>query len=146
MTTIQRSIIIKSSVEQVDAIASDPKRWPEWYENIEKVEIDSVFPEVGGVVEMTYNVAGILFKVRFIQNEYIPANRSVCKIDGRFKGATRFMLTEEDEGTRASLAIKYKMPGGVFLGFANNIIVKDRIKENLENSLKNLKDLVESEV
>ena len=145
MTIIQRSILIHAPIEKVDSVASDPKRWTEWYANIEEAKADSVFPDVGGVVDITYNVIGIVFKVQFIQQEFIPAHKSICKIDGRFRGASRFLLTQESDGTRVALALKYKLPGGFLSGMANNVFVKDKIKENLETSLSNLKTLVESE-
>ena len=83
--------------------------------------------------------------LQFIQQEFIPAHKSICKIDGRFRGASRFLLTQESDGTRVALALKYKLPGGFLSGMANNVFVKDKIKENLETSLSNLKTLVESE-
>jgi len=146
MTIVQRSLHINATPEQIDAIASDPTRWPEWYANIEAANVDSVFPEVGGKVEITFNVIGIVFNVKFIQSEFIPAQKSVCKIEGRFAGASRFMLTRQDEGTRAELALKYKVPGRFLTGLANDLFVKQKIEENLETSLANLKKLVESEI
>jgi hypothetical protein len=73
MTIVQRSLLINATPEQIDAIASNPTRWPEWYANIEAAKVDSIFPEVGGKVEITFNVIGIVFNVRFIQSEFIPA-------------------------------------------------------------------------
>jgi len=145
MTIVERNILINASPQQVDAIASDPERWPEWYANIDKAKVDAVFPEVGGIVEITFNVIGIVFNVKFVQHEFIPAQKSVCKIEGRFSGASRFMLTQEQEGTLAALALKYKVPGGFFTGLANKLFVKEKIEENLETSLRNLKILVETE-
>lgn len=146
MTIVQRSLHINATPEQIDSIASDPTRWPEWYANIEAAEVDSIFPEVGGKVDITFNVIGIVFNVKFVQSEFIPAQKSVCRIEGRFTGASRFLLTSEETGTRAELALKYKVPGGFLTGLANDYFIKERIEENLETSLTNLKKLVESEI
>ena len=59
MTIVGSKVQIKATPDQVDIIASDPRRWPEWYANIEKIRIDPVFPEVGGKVEITFILWGV---------------------------------------------------------------------------------------
>jgi len=144
MTTLHHSIFIDSPPKFVDAIASDPRSWPEWYADVEQIRIDPIFPEVGGQVEITFNIMSIRFKIRFTQIEFIPGQMSICKIEGRFHGKTRFKLEPEQGGTRAALTLQYKIPGGVFGGIASRFIVEERAGENLVTSLSNLKNLVES--
>lgn len=146
MTVVESNVFINATPDQVDGIASNPRRWPEWYADVEKIRIDPVFPEVGGKVEITFNIAGITFKVRFTQREFVPAHKSVCSLDGRFEGTSQFIVSEENNGSRASLALKYRTPGGFLGGVANNVFVRDRIQQNLDASLNNLKGLVESEI
>lgn len=146
MTIVKSDIHIAATPDQVDAIASNPKRWPEWYANIEKIRIDPVFPEVGGKVEITFNIVGVVFKVRFTQQEFIPASKSICAIDGRFKGTSKFMVSEVVSGARAFMELDYRVPGGFLGDIANNVFIKDTIQGNLDTSLHNLKSLVESEI
>ena len=146
MTIVESNVQIKATPDQVDIIASDPRRWPEWYANIEKIRIDPVFPEVGGKVEITFNFVGVVFKVYFTQQEFIPAHKSVCKIEGRLKGTSQFLVTEESDGSKAVLALNYQVPGGFLGGIANNIFVKKTIQDKLNTSMQNLKSLVESAI
>jgi hypothetical protein len=146
MTIVKSDIYIAATPDQVDALASDPKRWPDWYANIEKIRIDPLFPEVGGKVEITFNIVGVVFKVRFTQQEFIPARKSVCTIDGRFKGTSQFMVSDEESGARAFMVLDYSVPGGFLGGIANSVFIKDTIQGNLDTSLHNLKSLVESEI
>lgn len=144
MTILEHSIYIDTSPDIVDAIASDPRSWPDWYADIEQIRIDPIFPEVGGQVEITFNIMAIKFKVRFTQIEFIPGQKSICQIEGRLHGKTRFMLEPKGNGTQATLTLQYKIPGGWLGGIASKYIVEEKAGENLETSLSNLKKLVES--
>lgn len=144
MTIVGSNVQIKATPDQVDIIASDPRRWPEWYANIKKIRFDPTFPEVGGKVEITFNFVGVIFKVYFTQQEFIPAHKSVCKIEGRLKGTSQFILSEESYGSKAELTLNYKVSGRFIGGIANNVFIKNTIQDNLNTSLQNLKSLVES--
>jgi hypothetical protein len=145
MTLIRKSIIIDATPFDINRIASNPVRWPEWYANIEEAKVDSIFPEVGGVVYIKFNILGVAFNIRFIQQEFIPVQKSVCRIDGRIKGTSHFELIPEGKGTRAILGLNYKVPGGPLLGLANGLFIKEMVNANLDTSLINLKNLVEAE-
>jgi len=146
MNYLERNIFIQSSPTHINSIASDPHRWPEWYANIEDVAVDHIFPDVGGTVDITFGMMGINLDVRFIQQQFIPAQKSICRIEGRIQGFSRFEVFQEDSGSRAVLALKYKSPGGLILGLASNFLVKEFLSSNFETSLENLKNLVEMEI
>ena len=146
MNYLEQSIFIQSSPVNINSIASDPHRWPEWYANIEEVAVDSIFPEVGGTVDLTFSMMGVSVDVRFIQQQFIPAQKSICRIEGRLQGFSRFEVINEDSGSRAVLALKYKSPGGLIFGLASNFLVKELLSSNFETSLRNLKNLVEMEM
>ncbi len=146
MNYLERSIFIESTPDIINSTASDARRWPEWYANIEKIAVDSIFPQVGGRVDITFSMMGMNLDVRFIQQQFIPAQKSICRIEGRIQGFSRFELLQEDSGCRAVLALKYKNPGGLVIGFASKFLVKELLSSNLETSLENLKKLVEKEI
>jgi hypothetical protein len=110
----------------------------------QKIRFDPLFPEVGGKVEITFNFVGVSLKVYFTQQEFIPAHKSICKLEGGLKGTSRFILSEESYGSKAELTLNYKVPGRFIGGIANNVFIKNTIQDNLNTSLQNLKSLVES--
>lgn len=142
--TIQKSITIKAPVEAVEAVANDPQRWVEWYAGILKAEPDEVFPEVGGVVAVTYQALGIELDMKFTQLEYEPNSRSLTRISGRIRGKNQITLEAVEGGTLLSFQMEYKPPGGLIGRMVGRALVNDILEENLEESLQQLKAIIEN--
>jgi carbon monoxide dehydrogenase subunit G len=144
MPTIQNSITINAPVEAVEAVANDPQRWSEWYAGILKAEPDELFPEVGGVVAVTYQALGIELDMQFNQLEYEPNRRSLTRISGRIRGRNQITLQAVEDGTLLTFRMEYKPPGGLIGRMVGRALVNDILEENLEESLQQLKAIIES--
>ncbi len=143
MTTLERSILINASADVIDTISSKAERWPEWYAGVQNAEPDGVFPEVGGIVQVTYKSAGVTFKVKFTQLEFEHGQHSSTQMDGMITGVNRVKYTPEGEGTRVTFGFEYEMPGGGLGKVFDKLLVERMNADNLEKSLENLKALVE---
>jgi len=143
MTKLERSIVIHGTAEEIDAIVSDATRLPEWYAGIESAVPDEVFPEPGGRVEMLYKSAGITFEMSQTSLEYDPPNRGKYMMEGMLTGVYEELLETVDEGTRFILKFDYEMPGGGVGKLIDKLVVERMNAKNLEDSLKNMKALVE---
>lgn len=143
MTTLERSILINASVEDIEVIMNDARRLPEWYAGIEQAEPDDVYPEPGGKVEMVYKAAGATFTMTQTALEYRPGQGGANRMEGMISGGNYLTFTPEGEGTRVTFKFEYEMPGGALGKVFDRLLVERMNAQNLEKSLKNLKALAE---
>jgi uncharacterized membrane protein len=143
MTTLKRDIFINASAEDIYALTSDARRFPEWYAGIERAEPDDVFPQPGGKVRVDYKAAGISFKLTMTSLEQEPAKRIINQMEGMITGTNRWSYEPEGEGTRVRVEFEYEMPGGALGKLANRLLVERMNAENLAKSLENLKAVAE---
>jgi carbon monoxide dehydrogenase subunit G len=142
-TTIERSVFINASPEVVAAIANDPDRLPEWFAGVTQVESDGKFPEAGGVAEVTYKAAGINFKSKFTSLEFKNAEKYTIQLDGMLTGRNQWVYTPKEKGTTVAFRLEYDMPGGGVGQAVNKLVVERTNEKNVEQSLQNLRKLVE---
>jgi len=143
MTTLERSIVINATQEQVDAVALNGSRLPEWYAGIQEAKPDSIYPEVGGVVETIYKAAGINFNIKMTSTEFSKGENISLQLEGMITGTNQWVYTPENGGVRVTCTMVYEMPGGGLGQIANKLVVEKMNTENLEKSLANLKALIE---
>ena len=145
MTKVERSIIIKATPEEVEEIYNDINRLPEWFAGIEKAVADEIYPNAGGKVTLTYKAAGITFETTNTCLEYEYARLGRFKMEGMMTGNYVEILEPVAGGTRFTFKFDYEMPGGVVGNVVDRLMVEKMNVKNLEDSLKNLKALVELE-
>jgi uncharacterized protein YndB with AHSA1/START domain len=143
MTTVERSIFINATPDEINAISLVPERMPEWYAGIEHAVSDDVFPEAGGMAEMVYKAAGIKFDMTMTVIEYVPGEYITYQMGGMITGVTTWATTPEGGGTQLSAIFEYEMPGGGVGKVVDRLVVERMNTDNLEKSLHNLKALVE---
>jgi hypothetical protein len=143
MAKLERSIVINGTAVEIEAITSDASRLPEWYAGILRVTPDDVFPEPGGRVEMMYKSAGITFEMSQTSLEYNPCERGKYKMDGMISGVYEEIMEPVDAGTRFTLKFDYEMPGGGVGKLIDKLVVERMNAKNLEDSLENMRVLVE---
>jgi uncharacterized membrane protein len=144
MTTVERNIVIKGTPADIEAIANDVTRLPEWYAGITKATAEGVFPEVGSKVVMTYKAAGITFEMTQTSLAYERGKGGRYKLEGMISGRYTDTLQPVEGGTRWTMSFDYEMPGGGVGKLADRLFVEKMNAKNLEESLKNMKALVEA--
>jgi uncharacterized membrane protein len=143
MTTLEHSVFIEGTSDDIDAIALDPWRLPEWYAGITEVEPDDTYPEPGGSVKMVYKAAGATLHITMTVLELERGDHLLYQLEGMLTGTTLWTHTPESEGTWLTARFEYELPGGG-LGKAIDKLVVERMNEqNLVHSLENLKALTE---
>ncbi|UCC88155.1 MAG: SRPBCC family protein [Anaerolineales bacterium] len=143
MTTVERSILINTPVDAIEAIMDDARRLPEWYAGIEQADPDDVFPEPGGKVGLVYKAAGVTFTLTQTSLERAPGRGGVNQMEGMITGTNHLTYTPEGESTRVTMRFEYQMPGGGLGKVVDRLLVERMNAQNLEKSLANLKALVE---
>jgi uncharacterized membrane protein len=143
MTTVERSILIDSPVNAIEATMDDARLLPKWYAGIEQADPDDVFPEPGGKVELVYRAAGITFTLTQTSLERVPGQGGVNQMEGMITGTNHLTYTPEGEGIRVTMRFEYEMPGGGLGKVVDRLLVERMNAHNLEKSLANLKTLTE---
>lgn len=145
MARIERSIVINTPWQEVDAIALDGKRNGEWYSGVQNSEADATYPEVGGVCTMHYKAGPTGFDIRMEVMEYVPGDYILYHIDGGvLHGTSRWSHTEADGGTRVTCVLEYDATGGGLGAIADKLVLERMNTNQLEESLENLKQVVEN--
>jgi carbon monoxide dehydrogenase subunit G len=144
MTIVETSIFINRSPEDIFEFAAySPEQIPEWFEGVESVEVDDAYPEIGGRIDVTYNAAGITLKTAGTVVELIPGQKYAARYEGMASGLQTWTYTPDGEGTLLSLHFDYEMAGGGIGKVVDKLVVERQNKKNFEQSLHNLKALLE---
>jgi hypothetical protein len=143
MATVERSIVIQATTDGIDAIALDGARLPEWYVGVERAEPDDVYPEVGGQIDLTYKASGATFHLTLTVRELVRGDYLVYEMSGMMTGTQRWWYESEGGATRTCAVVDYEMPGGALGKIADKLVVERMNAKNLEQSLENLKAVVE---
>ena len=147
MTKVKRSIVIEATPEEIEAVHNDINRLHEWFAGIDKVKWDGgVYPKPGGKVNLTYKAAGITFKITNTCLEYEYSRIGRYKMEGMITGNYEEILEPVEGGTRFTMKFDYQIPGGGVGEIIDRLFVEKMNIKNLEDSLKNLKILVEKEI
>jgi uncharacterized membrane protein len=146
MTTLARSILIKAPLEAIETITNDARRMPEWFAGVIASEPDSRYPEPGGQLKMIYRAAGFEFHITQTNLSWEPGLGGINRMDGPFRGTSQITYRVEEEGTRVILRLDYEVPGRGAGRVFDRLLVERRNARNLEESLRNLKRLVEQEI
>ena len=144
MTEIKRCIQIEAPVKKVFKYASDYKKWTEWYEGVS--EFRPITKTVHG------NGTKYIYKARlFGMNATVGTEIAQFKenkgwIGKSFKGfghKTLWIFNESNGKTEFTHGLTYKVPWYMGGKFSDNQFVKPAWIKIVENSLQNLKKIME---
>lgn len=143
MAKVERSILINAPTDAIDEIALDAARLPDWYAGVEEANPDDTYPEVGGTVSLVYKSSGVTFHITLTVLELVRGDYILYELGGMMTGTQHWSHTPEGRATRTTAVINYEMPGGALGKIADKLVVERMNNKNLEESLVNLKALVE---
>jgi uncharacterized membrane protein len=143
VATVERSILINAPTDAIDAIALDGNRLSEWYVGIERVTPDELYPEVGGHVSLVYKATAVTFNLTLTVQELARGHHISYRMAGMMVGTQQWSYSPEGGQTRLTALVEYDMPGGALGKIADKLVVERINAGNLEESLENLKALVE---
>jgi len=143
MAKLQKSITINAPVEKVFAYLSDPKNLPEIWPSM--VEIKDVQPASGGGYNFgwVYKMAGMRFEGASETTEEIPNERTVTKSTKGIESHFVWTYKPENDGTKLTVDIEYKVPVPLLGKLAESFILKQNDQEG-DTLLANLKARMEA--
>ncbi|WP_223635625.1 SRPBCC family protein [Planococcus sp. 4-30] len=148
MWTIRKSIVIDRSVEEVFNYASNPVYWHQWYTGLSELENLKGDGEVGTTMDMKYTLLGMNLPISLEVIEKSRAGNSRFwngQISGAINSKQSWTYHTEGTGTEVKFEMGYELPGSVFGKVANKLIVKKLMDNSAEQTLKNLKDICETD-
>jgi carbon monoxide dehydrogenase subunit G len=144
MAVIKTNIFINASPEDVfDFGVHQPELIPEWFEGVEAVEADDNYPEVGSQLHVTYKAAGVNLNTTGTVVELERGVVYAAEYKGMASGMQTWSYEAEGDGTRLSFHFDYEMAGGGIGKIVDKLLVERQNKKNAEQSLKNLKAMIE---
>jgi len=145
MTRIEKSISINASREQVFDLAYYPERTSEWLVGMSEVrDISPGEVGVGTTYHYTFQMAGVKLSGKATFLEFDPPNKAVVKTEGGADSVWTWTYEAQGDGTLLTCAIEYTIPGAALGRIADKLIVERTNAHNLEQSLKNIKGIVEA--
>lgn len=143
MASIEKSILIEATTDQIDQFALNPATWPQWFSGVEAVDADGVFPEPGGVVDTTYKTMGATFHLTMTSRELEIGSHVVFEMTGMISGTQNWHYQAEGDATRVYCTFEYDLPGGGIGKALDKVLFQRTNSQSIEHSLTNLKAAVE---
>jgi len=149
MRSIEASIEISATPEEVWQIISDLKRAPNWMPDVKERRFeDAESPKVG----MRWQEQGLLrgkeYKIHYELTEWDPPDRlgykQVSSKEGKYHWH-EYILVEPLEGgrSRVTARLEYRMPSGLFGQLYERFVFRKDFHGTLENRLEALRELLE---
>lgn len=148
MTVVERTITINAPVSFTSEVGMNPKYRTQWYDGMESHKPTADYPQKGSTAAVIVKSAGVKLELQETILAYTPGQTVQIKLDGKIlKGVTTWTYEAAEEGvTKVTAHFDYKMAGGILGKLMNTLVVESANVKGLENSLANLKKLVESKV
>jgi carbon monoxide dehydrogenase subunit G len=145
MAVIETSIVIDAPVEKVFGFATyQVDRLQDWFVGIAEIQATPDYPEVGSQLEVTYKTSGLTLKATGTIQELQPNKKYVARYTGMATGDQTWTYESLGNQTRVTLHFDYKIIGGGIGKVLDMLVVERQNKKNAEESLANLKRLVEA--
>lgn len=144
MAVIEKSIYIDLPPDELfDFGVYNPQRIPEWFEGVESVEPGANYPELGSKIDVVYKSAGVTFNALGTVVKLEHGKVYAADYEGMATGVQTFTYEAKGDGTQLTLHFDYEMAGGGIGKIVDKLIVERQNTKNFEQSLKNLKAMVE---
>ncbi len=148
MAVVKKGVFIDAPIEKVFKHAIDPMKWDQWYAGLSGPEKISGDGGSGTVTEFHYSMVGFRLPIT-IKVEEVTSSTEQCvwkgSFDGGISGTQVFTYTKKDNGTQVEALIDYTVPGKVLGKIANKLVVEKMQENSTEQTLSNLKALLEHE-
>jgi uncharacterized membrane protein len=147
MPYVEQSIEIHAPVAAVfDVIANQPERMAEWWPPIELQERVTPPPtDLGSVSRYVYNMMGVKIKGEHEVLEMTPNQHLKVKTTSGIDSQFDWHFEPSPGGTNLTVRVDYTLPGSVLGQLLNRLAIEKKNEQDLEEGLRNLKQIVESE-
>ena len=143
MGTVEKTITINAPVEKVFGYIDERANLPEVWPSLVEVEEVERLSNGGACFQFVYKMAGMRFKGRSEDTEYVANQRVVSKTTGGIDSTVTWTYQPEGGGTKLTIKAEYSVPAPLVGKLAEAFIVKVNEHEG-ESLLANVKARMEA--
>ncbi len=142
---VRASIDIHAPIEAVFAALTDPKRVPEWTDNVIEVHDISDYPvQEGTTWEQLTVVADRRLNLVCHVTAFEPPHGGVLEISGDHRGRISTRCEQVGDATRVTQDIEFEAPGGI-LGRVAGALIGPALKGELARAMERQREILERE-
>lgn len=148
MWNVSNTIFIDRRVREVYTFGTNPKLWYQWYAGLSEAEDLIGIGKKGTSMNLKYYFFGRSLALHVLVVENAPSGEGYiwrCIFSGAFDGTQTWRYIPKDGGTEVQFEMNYELPGSIFGKLANTIYIKKLMYNSVEQTLRNLKDISESD-
>lgn len=145
MAKANASIVIHKPIQEVFKYTASPHNGPAFISNLN--ENSNIQPEQAGVgqkFDWRFNMQGVDLRGQAEVTEYDPPHKSKIVSTGGSSSTWIYSFQEEGDGTKVTLEVEYEVPENVMNKLANKLIIEKMNQDSAEQSLQNLKTILEN--
>jgi len=143
---VKKSIEIDASIEEVFSYATNPENLLILMPNMKSVtDVSPPTPGAGQSWHWKYEWMGATFKGKSRVVEFNPPTRYVVQSGEKSPDLWTYTLSNGDMGTKVTLEIEYKISSSFLTKIANWVLIKRKIRGEVQDSLERLKAITESD-
>lgn len=148
MWNLKKTVFIDRRVEEVHQFATNPTLWYQWYAGLSEAENLLGNGAKGTSLDLKYAFFGRYLALHVLVEENAPVDDKYvwrCLITGAFDATQTWTYLPKEEGTEIHFEMDYELPGSILGKMANTLYIKKLMRNSVEQTLKNLKDISESD-
>ncbi len=147
MAHLSQTLLIHTSVAELDSIVKDPLQWSRFWVGMSEPE--RVFGDGSPGTKSEFSMLLLGVRAKMIERTIEERHNDDGSTDWRweFEGATSGTISchhePVEEGTKITTEFEYTVPGSVIGKAADRLLLEKRMRRDFENSLENLKLMAE---
>lgn len=145
MAKVHVSTIIHKPIQEVFDYTASPANGPAFIPNLnENSNIQPEQPGVGQKFDWRFNMAGVDLRGQAEVTEYNSPHNAKIVSTGDTTSTWVYSFQEKDGGTEVNLEVEYEVAETAVQKMANKLIIEQLNQRSAEQSLANLKTILES--
>ena len=144
MSKVSASVNINKPIAEVFAYAASAANGPAFIPNLnENTNITPQEPGVGQTFDWRFNMGGVDLRGKAQVTEYDVPNRAKIVSTGDTNSTWTYSFHEENDATKVTLDVEYELAENAAQKLANKVVVEKLNQKSAEQSLGNLKTILE---
>lgn len=144
MAKISASLVINKPIQEVFDYAATPKNGPAFIPNLnENSNVEPEQPGVGQKFDWRFNMGGVDLRGNAEVTEFEAPHKVTVVTSGDTSSTWAYSFQDENGNTKVTLEVEYEVAESALQKLANRVVVERLNQRTAEQSLENLKTILE---
>ncbi len=144
MSKVSATVAINKPVQDVFEYAASPFNGPSFIPNLnENTNIQPEKAGVGQTFDWRFNMGGVDLRGKAEVTEYDAPHRAKIVSTGDTNSTWIYSFQEENSSTKVTLEVEYELAESALQKMANKLVIEKLNQRTAEQSLENLKTILE---